>query len=195
MEKWSHLVIAIRVDWALKKKKSSESESEIKILKLLNQAWIIWFSYFLSCQVGEFHIKNYFYPVASPKYPFLCLGHVLDKFSQFGSLRCVASDLQGVRTNAKKDGDDWILNGSKVFITNGYMSGVVLVVAVTDPQAKSAAHGISLFLVEDGMPGFKKGRKLDKIGLKAQVILDTALCLSVCLCLSVSLSLRLSLSL
>ena len=72
-----------------------------------------------------------------------------------------------------------------MFITNGYMSGVVLVVAVTDPQAKSAAHGISLFLVEDGMPGFKKGRKLDKIGLKAQVTLDTAL--SVCLSLSLSL--------
>ncbi|XP_076437512.1 long-chain specific acyl-CoA dehydrogenase, mitochondrial-like [Babylonia areolata] len=78
------------------------------------------------------------------------------------------SDLQGIRTNARRDGDDYILNGSKVFITNGYMSGVVLVVAVTDPSAKSAAHGISLFLVEDGMPGFKKGRKLNKVGLKAQ---------------------------
>ncbi|KAI8497226.1 hypothetical protein Bbelb_251750 [Branchiostoma belcheri] len=81
------------------------------------------------------------------------------------------SDLQGVRTNARKDGDDWILNGSKVFITNGWMADVTIVVAITNPQAKSAAHGISLFLVEDGMEGFKKGRKLDKIGLKAQ---DTA---------------------
>ncbi|XP_070174399.1 long-chain specific acyl-CoA dehydrogenase, mitochondrial-like [Littorina saxatilis] len=78
------------------------------------------------------------------------------------------SDLQGIRTNAKKDGDDWILNGSKVFITNGYMSGVVLVVAVTNSEAKSTAHGISLFLVEEGMPGFIKGKKLNKIGLKAQ---------------------------
>ncbi|XP_035657545.1 long-chain specific acyl-CoA dehydrogenase, mitochondrial-like [Branchiostoma floridae] len=81
------------------------------------------------------------------------------------------SDLQGVRTNAKKVGDDWILNGSKVFITNGWMADVTIVVAITNPQAKSAAHGISLFLVEEGMEGFKKGRKLDKIGLKAQ---DTA---------------------
>jgi long-chain-acyl-CoA dehydrogenase len=81
------------------------------------------------------------------------------------------SDLQGVRTNAKQDGDDWILNGSKVFITNGYMCDMVIVVAVTNPQAKSAAHGITLFLVENGMPGFKKGRKLEKIGMKAQ---DTA---------------------
>ncbi|XP_041637563.1 long-chain specific acyl-CoA dehydrogenase, mitochondrial [Cheilinus undulatus] len=81
------------------------------------------------------------------------------------------SDLQGVRTNAKKDGDDWILNGNKVFITNGWMADLVIVVAVTNREAKTAAHGISLFLVENGMKGFHKGRKLEKIGLKAQ---DTA---------------------
>jgi len=81
------------------------------------------------------------------------------------------SDLQGVMTNARKDGDDWILNGSKTFITNGWLADVVLVVAVTKPDAKSKAHGISLFMVEEGMPGFKKGRKLSKMGLKAQ---DTA---------------------
>lgn len=79
------------------------------------------------------------------------------------------SDLQGVRTNARRDGDDWILNGSKTFITNGYMSDVVLVVAVTNPNAKAAAHGISLFLVDEGMEGFRKGRKLEKMGMKAQV--------------------------
>lgn len=81
------------------------------------------------------------------------------------------SDLQGVRTYAKKDGSDWILNGSKVFITNGWMSDVVIVVAVTNREARSPAHGISLFLVENGTKGFIKGRKLHKIGLKAQ---DTA---------------------
>lgn len=81
------------------------------------------------------------------------------------------SDLQGIRTNAKSDGDDWVLNGSKVFITNGWMADLVIVVAITNPQAKSAAHGISLFLVEDGMKGFIKGRKLEKLGFKAQ---DTA---------------------
>ncbi|XP_050407402.1 long-chain specific acyl-CoA dehydrogenase, mitochondrial [Patella vulgata] len=81
------------------------------------------------------------------------------------------SDLQGIRTNAKKDGDDYILNGSKVFITNGYMSDVCIVVAITNTSAKSVAHGISLFLVEATMPGFIKGKKLKKIGLKAQ---DTA---------------------
>lgn len=81
------------------------------------------------------------------------------------------SDLQGVRTNARKDGSDWILNGNKVFITNGWMADLVVVVAVTNREAKSPAHGISLFLVENGTKGFHKGRKLEKIGLKAQ---DTA---------------------
>ncbi|KAJ6665361.1 hypothetical protein lerEdw1_004410 [Lerista edwardsae] len=81
------------------------------------------------------------------------------------------SDLQGVRTHAKKDGSDWILNGSKTFITNGWMSDVVIVVTVTNREARSPAHGLSLFLVENGMKGFIKGRKLEKIGLKAQ---DTA---------------------
>ncbi|GAB1285053.1 Long-chain specific acyl-CoA dehydrogenase, mitochondrial [Apodemus speciosus] len=81
------------------------------------------------------------------------------------------SDLQGVRTNAKKSGSDWILNGSKVFITNGWLSDLVIVVAVTNREARSPAHGISLFLVENGMKGFIKGRKLHKMGMKAQ---DTA---------------------
>lgn len=81
------------------------------------------------------------------------------------------SDLQGIKTRAVKDGDDYILNGSKVFITNGIMAGVVVVVAITNPKAKSPAHGISLFLVEEGMEGFKKGKRLNKMGLKSQ---DTA---------------------
>ncbi|XP_059080142.1 long-chain specific acyl-CoA dehydrogenase, mitochondrial-like [Tigriopus californicus] len=81
------------------------------------------------------------------------------------------SDLQGIRTNAKADGDDFILNGSKVFITNGIVADVHVIVAVTDPNAKSKAHGITLFAVEDGMPGFKKGKNLKKMGLKGQ---DTA---------------------
>jgi len=78
------------------------------------------------------------------------------------------SDLQGIRTYAKKDGDDWILNGSKTFITNGQNADLVIVVAITNPEAKNPAHGISLFLVEEGMEGFKKGNNLKKMGMKAQ---------------------------
>ncbi|XP_018024517.1 long-chain specific acyl-CoA dehydrogenase, mitochondrial [Hyalella azteca] len=78
------------------------------------------------------------------------------------------SDLQGVKTRAVRDGDDWILNGSKTYITNGTLCDVVLVVAVTDPDARARAHGISLFIVDAGTKGFNKGRKLKKLGLKAQ---------------------------
>ena len=81
------------------------------------------------------------------------------------------SDLQGIRTHAKRDGDDFILNGSKVFITNGIVGDTFVVVAVTDPSARSKAHGTSLFIVEEGMPGFHKGKNLKKMGLKGQ---DTA---------------------
>ena len=86
------------------------------------------------------------------------------------------SDLQGMKTYAKQDGDDWILNGSKVFISNGYLAGLVVVTAVTNPSAKSPAHGMSLFLVEEGMPGFRKGKILRKMGLKAQVRVVLIIC-------------------
>jgi alkylation response protein AidB-like acyl-CoA dehydrogenase len=79
------------------------------------------------------------------------------------------SDLQGIKTRAVKDGDDWVLNGSKTFITNGINSDLVIVVAQTSPD--KGALGFSLLVVERGMEGFERGRKLDKIGLEAQ---DTA---------------------
>lgn len=72
------------------------------------------------------------------------------------------SDLQGVRTTALKDGNHYVINGSKTYITNGQNADVVIVVAKTDPEARS--RGISLILVEAGREGFKKGRNLDKIG-------------------------------
>jgi len=76
------------------------------------------------------------------------------------------SDFAGIKTTAKKDGDDYIINGSKVFITNGWLCDVVIVCAKTEPS--KGAHGVSLFIVEDGMKGFVKGQKLNKMGLKAQ---------------------------
>jgi alkylation response protein AidB-like acyl-CoA dehydrogenase len=80
------------------------------------------------------------------------------------------SDLQGIRTHALRDGGDWVLNGSKTFITNGINADLVIVVARTDPEAPGS-KGISLLVVERGMPGFSRGRNLEKVGLKAQ---DTA---------------------
>ena len=80
------------------------------------------------------------------------------------------SDLQGIKTTAKRTPDgDWILNGAKTFITNGIHSDLVIVVARTDPDA--GARGFSLLVVERGMAGFERGRRLKKVGLKAQ---DTA---------------------
>ena len=79
------------------------------------------------------------------------------------------SDLRGVRTTARKDGSSYLLSGSKTFITNGIHSDLVIVVARTDPDAGS--KGISLLVVERGMDGFERGRKLAKAGMHAQ---DTA---------------------
>jgi acyl-CoA dehydrogenase len=76
------------------------------------------------------------------------------------------SDLQGIKTRAVRDGDHYVLNGSKTFITNGWHADLVIVVAKTNPN--EGAKGTSLFLVERGMPGFEKGKRLKKIGLKAQ---------------------------
>ncbi|MEV4326325.1 acyl-CoA dehydrogenase family protein [Microbispora rosea] len=72
------------------------------------------------------------------------------------------SDLAALRTTAVRDGSDWIIDGSKTFITNGYQAGLVVVAARTSPEKR--AKGITLFAVEEGMPGFHRGRKLDKIG-------------------------------
>ncbi len=79
------------------------------------------------------------------------------------------SDLAALRSTAVRDGDTWVLNGAKTFITNGYSADLVIVAARTSPEKR--ARGITLFAVEAGMPGFERGRKLDKVG---QAESDTA---------------------
>src|SRR5699024_7883154 len=81
------------------------------------------------------------------------------------------SDLANIQTTAIPDGDDYILNGEKTFITNGHIADIIIVVAKTDPKAKPAHRGISLLVVEADMPGFTKGKKLQKVGQHAS---DTA---------------------
>ncbi len=76
------------------------------------------------------------------------------------------SDLRGIATTARRSGDGWVVNGSKIFITSGIQADLVIVAARVEPDG-----GLGLFVVEDGMPGFSRGRKLDKIGRTAQ---DTA---------------------
>ena len=77
------------------------------------------------------------------------------------------SDLQSIRTTAKKDGNHYVINGSKTYITNGQNTDLTLVVAKTDPDAQPAWKGMSIILVESDREGFSKGRKLDKIGQDA----------------------------
>ncbi|MFC9552876.1 acyl-CoA dehydrogenase family protein [Rhodococcus sp. NPDC056960] len=81
------------------------------------------------------------------------------------------SDLAGMATHAVRDGDDWILNGAKTFITGGINADLIVVAARTNRDVTNRRDGLSLFVVEAGMDGFLRGRNLDKLGLKAQ---DTA---------------------
>ena len=98
--------------------------------------------------------------------PLLATGEMVGAIAM--SEPAAGSDLQGVKTTAIKsaDGSHYVLNGSKTFITNGWHADLVIVVAKTDPAA--GAKGTSLFLVERGMEGFSKGKRLKKLGMKAQ---------------------------
>jgi len=99
--------------------------------------------------------------------PGMCSGELITAIAM--SEPNTGSDLAAVRTTALRQGDYYLLNGAKTFITNGILSDVVIVVAKTDPAKRH--KGISLLVVERGMEGFTRGRKLEKMGYKAQ---DTA---------------------
>ncbi|WP_322795618.1 acyl-CoA dehydrogenase family protein [Tepidiforma sp.] len=76
------------------------------------------------------------------------------------------SDAQAIKTTARRDGDDYIINGQKMWVTNGQRAGVYLVLTKTDPEAQPRHRGITAFLVDAGTPGFTPGRKLEKLGYK-----------------------------
>ena len=100
--------------------------------------------------------------------PKFCSGEMITAIAM--SEPGAGSDLQAIRTTARRDGDEFVVNGAKTFITNGIHADLVIVVAKTDPEVK-ASRGLSLIALERGMSGFERGRKLDKVGLRAQ---DTA---------------------
>ncbi|MNV10477.1 Acyl-CoA dehydrogenase [compost metagenome] len=113
------------------------------------------------------YILHYGTEAQKQKYlPQMAIGAVVGAIAM--SEPAAGSDLQGIKTTAIKsaDGSHYVLNGSKTFITNGWHADLVIVVAKTDPAA--GAKGTSLFLVERGMPGFEKGQRLKKMGMKAQ---------------------------
>jgi alkylation response protein AidB-like acyl-CoA dehydrogenase len=101
--------------------------------------------------------RKYLVPLARGE----CLGAFALTEPQAGS------DAAGLRTTAVRDGDSWVLNGQKMWITNGSIAQVIIVTAVTDPSRR--AHGISNFIVEKGTPGFTAGKEEPKMGLKGSV--------------------------
>ena len=102
-------------------------------------------------------------------FPGLAAGHLLTAIGM--TEPGTGSDLAGVRTTAVRDGDSYVLNGAKTFITGGQLADLVIVLARTSTDPENRRAGLTLLVVEDGMPGFTRGRTLDKIGLKVQ---DTA---------------------
>jgi len=112
---------------------------------------------------------QYLLRLASPEQrerwlPGYCSGELITAIAM--SEPGAGSDLQGIRASAVRDGDYYVLNGQKTFISNGQLADLVIVVARTDPEVGS--RGISLLMVERGMAGFERGRNLDKIGMHAQ---------------------------
>jgi alkylation response protein AidB-like acyl-CoA dehydrogenase len=76
------------------------------------------------------------------------------------------SDAGAIKCSARRDGDEWVINGSKIFITNGSIADTIIVLAVTDPGA-GTGQGVSAFIIEKGTPGFSVGRDLDKMGTRS----------------------------
>jgi alkylation response protein AidB-like acyl-CoA dehydrogenase len=114
-------------------------------------------------------IGPYFQRLGTPEQcerwlPGYCAGEIITAIAM--SEPGAGSDLQGMRTSAVRDGDHYILNGQKTFISNGQLCDLVIVAARTDPEA--GYRGISLLVVERGMDGFERGRNLDKLGMHAQ---------------------------
>jgi len=122
--------------------------------------------YSLHSEIVAPYILHYGTEAQKKKYlPKLASGEMVGAIAM--SEPAAGSDLQGVKTTALKQSDgSYLLNGSKTFITNGWHADLVIVVAKTNPAA--GAKGTSLMLVERGMPGFETGKRLKKLGMKAQ---------------------------
>lgn len=116
-------------------------------------------------------VVPYFRAYATPEqrsrwFPGLCAGDLMSAIAL--TEPDTGSDIAGVRTQAVRDGDEYVLTGAKTYITGGALADLVIVLARTSTDQDDRRSGLSLLVVEDGMPGFVRGRKLQKLGLKAQ---------------------------
>lgn len=132
----------------------------------LNARGLTGIGYSLHSEIVAPYILHYGTPEQKAKYlPKLASGEMIGAIAM--SEPAAGSDLQGIKSTAIKQADgSYLLNGSKTFITNGWHADLVIVVAKTNPDA--GGKGTSLLLVERGMKGFEKGKRLKKLGLKAQ---------------------------
>jgi len=131
----------------------------------LGRAGLSGIGYSLHSEIVAPYLLHYGTEEQKRKYlPKLASGEMVSAIAM--SEPAAGSDLQGVKTSAIRKGDHYLLNGSKTFITNGWHADLVIVVAKTNPSA--GGKGTSLILVERGMPGFETGKRLKKVGLKAQ---------------------------
>ncbi len=118
----------------------------------------------LQSDITAYYILNHASEALKQKWlPPMVSGEVISSIAM--TEPSTGSDLQAIRTTAIREGDEYVINGQKTFITNGQHSDFVIVVCKTDPTL--GAKGISLVIVETGTPGYEKGRNLDKIGQKA----------------------------
>lgn len=131
----------------------------------LGRAGVSGIGFSLHSEIVAPYILHYGTEAQKAKYlPKLASGEMVSAIAM--SEPAAGSDLQGVKSTAIRHGDHYLLNGSKTFITNGWHADLVIVVAKTNPAA--GGKGTSLLLVERGMPGFAAGKRLKKVGLKAQ---------------------------
>ena len=135
------------------------------VMEEISRAGLSGIGWTLHSDIVAPYILNYGSEEQKQKYlPKMASGEIITAIAM--SEPGAGSDLQGVKTNAIKNDDHYVLNGSKTFITNGQLADLVIVVAKTDP--KEGAKGISLLLVETAWEGFEKGQNLNKVGMKAQ---------------------------
>ncbi|WP_416969728.1 acyl-CoA dehydrogenase family protein [Streptomyces sp. 4F14] len=116
-------------------------------------------------------VLPYFLTYANPEqrrrwFPGLAAGRLLTAIAM--TEPGTGSDLAGIRTTARRDGDTYVLDGAKTFITGGLLADLVIVVARTGTDPGDRRAGLTLLVVEDGMPGFTRGRVLEKLGIKTQ---------------------------